>query len=83
VARPDAIITGPVEHRSRLPLSFRIGVGLLLLVFVSLALFWIIGIVYAALRLVELVATALVAGWAGWKLGVHHGRSQARKERRS
>jgi hypothetical protein len=83
VARPDAIITGPVEHRSRLPLSFRIGVGLLLLVFVSLALFWVIGIVYAALRLVELVATALVAGWAGWKLGVHHGRSQARKERRS
>lgn len=82
VARPDAILTGPVRRGSRLPLSLRIGVGLLMLVFVALALFWVVGIVYAALRLVELVATALVAGWAGWKLGVHHGRSEARKQRR-
>jgi hypothetical protein len=82
VARPDAIFTGPVEHRSRVPLSLRLGAGLLVLALVGIMLFWVIGIVYAALRLVELVATALVAGWAGWKLGVHHGRRQARRQQR-
>lgn len=82
VARPDAIFTGPAKRHSRVPLSLRVGAGLLMLALVGIMLFWVIGIVYAALRLVELVATALVAGWAGWKLGVHHGRREARKQQR-
>ena len=82
VARPDAVIAAPAPRGSRMPVSLRVGGVLLMLALVAVAVFWIVGIVYAALRLFELVAAALVAGWVGWKLGVHHGRSQARREAR-
>jgi hypothetical protein len=82
VARPDAVIAAPARRGSRVPVSLRVGGVLLMLALVAMAVFFVVGIVYAALRLFELVAAALVAGWAGWKLGVHHGRSQARREAR-
>lgn len=35
---------------------------------------WVAAAFFALLRIVELLAVALAAGWAGWKLGVRHGR---------
>ncbi len=35
---------------------------------------WVAAFVWAALRILELVAVAIVAGWVGWKVGVRHGR---------
>jgi hypothetical protein len=39
-----------------------------------LAGFWIAGVVFAILRLVEVVAAALVAGWIGYRIGLFRGR---------
>jgi lysylphosphatidylglycerol synthetase-like protein (DUF2156 family) len=35
---------------------------------------WVAAFAWALIRLVELVAVALIAGWVGWRLGVRHGR---------
>jgi hypothetical protein len=35
---------------------------------------WVAALVWAALRVVELLGVAVVTGWAGWRLGVRHGR---------
>lgn len=44
------------------------------LVVLALLGWWVVAIVAVALRLIELVAVAVVAGWVGWRLGVVHGR---------
>ena len=38
---------------------------------------WVAAAFFAVLRIVELLAVALVAGWVGWQLGVRHGRRQS------
>ncbi len=35
---------------------------------------WVAAFFWAALRIIELVAVAVVAGWICWRLGVRHGR---------
>jgi hypothetical protein len=75
--RPDAVIAPAPKTHAHLPLSLRVGGALALVAVAGLMLIWVIGIIYAALRLVELAATAMVAGYTGWKLGVHHGRHEA------
>jgi len=35
---------------------------------------WVAAAFFAVLRIIELLAVALGAGWVGWKLGVHRGR---------
>ena len=35
---------------------------------------WAAAAFFAVVRLLELVVVAAVAGWIGWKLGVHRGR---------
>lgn len=61
----------------------RSGLGLRLAVlvvgaFVLLALAWsVLHVVFAVLRILELITVALVAGYLGWKAGVHHGRRSA------
>jgi hypothetical protein len=45
---------------------------------VLVALSWVVAVVWAVLRIVELVAVAFVFGWVGWKLGVRHGRRTSR-----
>jgi Flp pilus assembly protein TadB len=68
--RPDAIETRP----ARTGLGVRL-VGFLILAIVAVIAAWVVlGFVLAVLRIVEIVAAALVAGWVGWKLGVRHGR---------
>jgi hypothetical protein len=58
--------------------AFRVGPALAVLVVVAvvglLVVWWVAAFAWAVIRLVELVAVALVAGWVGWRLGVRHGR---------
>ena len=44
----------------------------------GVALWWVLTLIVAVLHLLELVATAVVCGYAGWRLGVHHGRRHPR-----
>ena len=70
--RPDAVVAR--EQRRGPGLGVRL-LGLLVLAVVVIVGVWIIaGLVLAVLHVVELIAAALVAGWIGWSLGVHHGR---------
>ena len=39
---------------------------------------WIAALIWAALRVVEIVAVAVVSGWVFWHLGVRHGRRHPR-----
>lgn len=49
--------------------------GIVVAVLAGLVLLWFVaGVVWAVLRLVELLAAVVVAGWAGYRLGVRHGR---------
>ena len=54
--------------------------GLLALVVVALLGWWILGVVWAVLRLVELVAIGVGCGYLGYRVGVVSGRHQARQE---
>ena len=53
------------------------GVAVVLVV-AALAVWWVAAAVWALLRIVELVAVAVVFGYSGWKLGVRHGRHHPR-----
>jgi hypothetical protein len=75
--RPE-VIQG--QRRAR---SHRIGgLGLVgwLFVIVGLAVlgWWVLGLVWAVLRIVELVAVGLLCGYVGYKIGVVAGRHKAR-----
>jgi len=42
---------------------------------IGLVLFgWVAAAFFAVLRIIELVAVAVIAGWVGWKLGAGKGR---------
>jgi hypothetical protein len=70
--RPDRVT--PPERRGSGGLGLKL-FGVLVLAIVAIIGVWIIvGLVLAVLHIVELIAAALVAGWVGWTLGVHHGR---------
>ena len=70
--RPDGV--RPPDQRRSGGLGIRL-FGVLVLAIVAIVGVWIIvGLVLAVLHIVELIAAALVAGWIGWMLGVHHGR---------
>ncbi|HWC11413.1 MAG TPA: hypothetical protein VG455_09345 [Acidimicrobiales bacterium] len=43
-------------------------------VVVVLVVSWAAAFVWAALRILELMAVAVIAGWVCWRLGVRHGR---------
>ena len=47
-------------------------------VIVVLIASWVIALAWTVLRVVQLVAVALGAGWVGWRLGVRHGRRHPR-----
>lgn len=62
--------------------SFGVGSTLAVLAVVAVAgvlvVAWVAAFAWALIRLVELVAVALIAGWVGWRLGVRHGRRHPR-----
>ena len=39
---------------------------------------WFAALAWAVIRVVELVAVAVIAGWVAWRLGVRHGRRHPR-----
>lgn len=39
---------------------------------------WLVALAWTVLRLLQLVAVAVGAGWVGWRLGVRHGRRHPR-----
>jgi hypothetical protein len=55
--------------------------GLLLIVVLALLGWWILGLVWAVLRLVELVAVGLGCGYLGYRVGVLSGRHKEREAR--
>lgn len=71
---PDARGRRPARRGRGLPGSVA-GVAVLAIVaFVVVG--WVAAAFFAVLRIVELLAVALAAGWVGWKLGVRNGRSR-------
>ena len=43
---------------------------------VVLVVSWLAAILWAAVRILELVAVAVIVGWVCWRLGVRHGRRE-------
>jgi Flp pilus assembly protein TadB len=79
-ARPRASRTDVLDSRGPVARSggSRLLGGAILVVAILLVTWWVGALVWAALRLLELVGAALVAGVVGWKLGVWHGRRHPR-----
>lgn len=71
-AVPAARPGRPDRRRGGLPGNL---VALAIVVVVGFVVFgWVVAAFFAVLRILELVAAAVVAGWVGWKLGVRRGR---------
>jgi hypothetical protein len=70
--------SGEVEvlpaRAGRTPIKVRLLGGVIVLGVAAVAAWWIITLVWAVFHLLEIVAAAAVFGYAGWRLGVHHGR---------
>jgi hypothetical protein len=70
--RADAVLSPARSPRSHIGLRL---LGLVVVaIVVVLAVSLVIGFVLGLLRILELVAVAVVAGRVGWSLGVRHGR---------
>jgi hypothetical protein len=70
--RPDAVISkAPGRARS---LGWRMAGVVVIVALIALVSVWIIGLAFALLRIIELVATAVLAGWIGYHLGLYRGR---------
>ena len=62
------------ERRSGGALSWTVAKVGILAVVALVALSWAAAFFWAAVRILELVAVAVVVGWVCWRLGVRHGR---------
>jgi len=62
----------PPARRGSLPASLVALVVTVIVVVVVVG--WVAAAFFALLHVIELLAVALAAGWAGFKLGVHQGR---------
>jgi len=70
--RPDAVMTqAPAPKRS---LGWRAAGLVVILALVLLVGIWAIHLAFAVLRIIELAAVAVVAGWIGYQIGVLRGR---------
>jgi hypothetical protein len=70
--RPDAILThAPAPKRS---LGWKAAGAVVILALVLLVGIWAIHLALAVLRIIELAAVAVVAGWIGYQIGVIRGR---------
>ncbi len=61
-------------RRPRGSFAGRAIVAFLIIAVVALVAVWAIGVAYAVLRAIELLAVALVAGWIGYRVGLYRGR---------
>jgi hypothetical protein len=55
-------------------LGWRMAGVVVIVALIALVSVWIIGLAFAVLRIIELVATAVLAGWIGYHLGLYRGR---------
>ena len=80
VIDPTVLPATPRARRPDRPRSLRGGLATIAVVAVVgfLLVGWVAADFFAVLRIVELLAVALVAGWVGWQLGVRHGRRESR-----
>lgn len=76
--RPEAAFAADPDRGSVRRRSRGLGSGLAVLAVVAvvglLVVSWVAALAWALIRLVELVAVAVVSGWICWRLGVRHGR---------
>jgi hypothetical protein len=70
--RPDAVLSEPPAPRRSL--AWRAGGVVLVIAVVVLLASWIAGLAFTILRTIELGATAVVAGWIGYRFGLYRGR---------
>jgi hypothetical protein len=70
--RPDAVLTKPASGGRSL--GWRLAGIVVIVALIALVSVWIIGLAFAVLRIIELVATAVLAGWIGYHLGLFRGR---------
>jgi len=64
----------PLRHTPARSLGVRAGGLALLVVVIVLAFGWLAGVAYALVHLIEVAAAAIIAGWVGYRIGVHRGR---------
>lgn len=62
------------ERRGGGSLSWTVAKLGILAVVALVAVSWAAALLWTVLRVLELVAVAVVAGWVCWRLGVRHGR---------
>ena len=73
--RPDR--TQPPEGRRSVTLG-TLAVLAIVAIAGLLLVSWVAAFAWAVIRLVEVMAVAVLAGWVGWRLGVRHGRRHPR-----
>ncbi len=66
------------ETRSGGSLTWTVAKFGIVAVVALVAISWAAALLWTALRVLELVAVAVVAGWICWHLGVRHGRRHPR-----
>jgi hypothetical protein len=71
---PEARRRAPADRRTGRSLSWTVAKLAIVAVLVVVIVSWAAAFLWAAVRILELVAVAVVAGWVCWRLGVRHGR---------
>ena len=66
--------SGPRPARERAGLGGNLAVVAIVAVVGFVVLGWVVAAFFAVVRIIELLAVALIAGWVGWKLGVQQGK---------
>jgi Flp pilus assembly protein TadB len=74
VLEPTPVRAGRPERRRRGGLPANLATLAIVAVVGFVVLGWVAAAFFAVLRILELVAVAVVAGWVGYRLGVHQGR---------
>jgi hypothetical protein len=79
VLQPTPVLAArPTPGRSGRRRTPSAAIVVVALLFGFLVVGWVVAAVFAVLHVLELLAIAAVAGWVGFRLGVHRGRSGAR-----
>jgi hypothetical protein len=74
VARPDVVYEPKTVERPSHELSWYLARAALAVVAIALVAWILAGVVFALVRVVELIAVAGLAGWAGYQVGHYRGR---------
>lgn len=64
----------PARVSRAVSVRVRVAGAIIFAVVAVLVAAWVWTIVRSAIHALELVGVAAISGWAGWRLGVHHGR---------